>query len=91
MAGLPLALYSTLLRCLLKRLQPSDQVWILSPVSEPTLSVEQRFCFGKCLSFGFQIDGEVFVRGVDANVAEPVGNRAKIDSGTQQMDGGAVP
>ena len=47
------------------------------PVSEPTLSVEQRFCFGKCLSFGFQIDGEVFVRGVDANVAEPVGNRAK--------------
>ena len=93
MAGLRRVSNSTLLTRyfeLSKRLQPRNQIRMLPPVFQSVVCVEQRFCFGQRLPFSFEIDGEIFVCSIDADVAEPVGNRAEINSGTQQVDGGAV-
>ena len=41
-------------------------------------------------SFSFEIDGHVFMRRYDALVPEPMRDRAEIDSGFEQVDGGAM-
>ena len=46
---------------------------------------------GQRFTLGFQIHGQIFVGGVDAGVSEPVGNRAQIDSGFEQVHRRAVP
>ena len=40
--------------------------------------------------FGCQINGDIFVGGVDAAMAQPVCNGAQVHAGSQQVDGGAV-
>jgi hypothetical protein len=73
-----------------ERRQPSDKVAILAPFSRVVTSFEQRFCFGERFAFRLQIDGDIFVGGVDTRMPQPMGERAEIDPRTQQVKGRTV-
>src|ERR1019366_2903058 len=44
----------------------------------------------QCSRCGYQIDGDVFVGGVDTHMPQPMGDRAEIDPRTQQVKGRTV-
>ena len=72
-----------------KGFQPGQKILVGSPARQPG-RLGDRFRFGDGRAFGFQIDGDVFVRRIDAGVPQPMGNGAEIHSGFEQMDCGAV-
>ena len=53
------------------------------PLGGTTASFEQWLGLGQSFAFGLQIDGDVFVGRVDADVSHPIGDRAEVDSGTE--------
>ena len=69
--------------------QPSQKILVGPPSRQPG-RLGDRFRFGDGRAFGFQIDRDVFVRGVDAGVPQPVGDGAEIHSRFEQMDRSAM-
>jgi hypothetical protein len=51
---------------------------------------QNRLGLAERCAFRLKIERQVLIRGVDAYVPQPVGNRAEVDSGTQQVDRCAV-
>jgi hypothetical protein len=73
-----------------ERFQPFEEVFVGSPAWVFRGFGYNRLSFGNGSSFGFEIDGHIFVRGVDVGVAQVMSDGAEIDAGFKQVNRGAV-
>ena len=73
----------------LQGFQPGQQVVVGSPARR-SFRLGDRLRFGEGRTLGLQIDRGVLVRGVEALVPHPVGDGAELNTGLEQINGGAV-
>ena len=74
----------------LESLEPGNEVGVMAPSSSFAVRCHEWRGFRQGLAFCFQIEGQILVSGIDAGVAEPIGNGAWVVAGTQQIKGCAV-
>jgi DNA replication protein DnaC len=75
---------------LLQGLQPREDRGVRPPGGNARLHVADRPGLGDRLALHLEVDGGVAVGGVDARMAEPPADRDEVDTGPQEVDGGAV-
>jgi hypothetical protein len=68
-----------------KRFQPFDEIVIRTAQGSTLLSRKDRLGFIERFALCFQVESQVLVGGVDADVSQPIGNGAEVNTGSQQM------
>src|SRR2546427_8029843 len=76
---------STFLMRSLESLQPGNELGVMAPSSSFPVRCHEWLGFRQGLAFCFQIEGQILVSGIDAGVAQPIGNGAWVVAGTQQI------
>ena len=70
-------------------LKPPNKIGVVSPSWGPAGA--QWFDTAQGVSLRFEVEREIFVRSVDADMTEPMGDGAQVDTGAEEMDRGGVP